>query len=223
LETIPNWCIGVNRIAFGLQAELLENRRYNFIILTSRFSQDCLENLFCSLRAKQIVPNALQVKNNFKQIALSQYLKNPNRSSSYQENDHDFLWDFLDTFHEQKPVHEMPDNQYIMKWLALIFQENLQKGMIKTICRLFCERKKENAVNEVNEEVILAYLFDLVSLFFLILGWNINQSRYSLRKCLVPRSGLNSHWLKQCWWSTKTKIFQDVYFQFSGNTNCTKL
>jgi hypothetical protein len=60
-----------------------------------------LENLLCSLRAKQIVPNALQVKNN-------QYLKNPNRSS-YEEDDHDFLSGFLDTLHEQKPVHEIRD------------------------------------------------------------------------------------------------------------------
>lgn len=91
----------------GLQAELLENRGYDFI-LTSRFSQDCLENLFCSLRAKQIVPNALEVKNNLKLIAVSQYLKNPNRSS-YEEDDHDFLSGFLDTFHEQKPVYEVPE------------------------------------------------------------------------------------------------------------------
>jgi hypothetical protein len=34
--------------------------------------------------------------------------------------------------------------------------------------RLFCEWKV-NAVNEVNDEVMLAYLFDLVSLFFRIL------------------------------------------------------
>jgi hypothetical protein len=69
---------------------------------------ELLENLFCSLRAKQIVPNALQVKNNLKLIAVSQYLKNPNRSS-YEEDDHDFLSGFLDTLHEQKPVHEIRD------------------------------------------------------------------------------------------------------------------
>jgi hypothetical protein len=91
----------------GLQVELLENRGYDFI-LTSRFCQDCLENLFCSLRAKQIVPNALQVKNNLKLIPVSQYLKNPNRSS-YEEDDHDFVSGFLDTLHEQKPVHEIRD------------------------------------------------------------------------------------------------------------------
>jgi hypothetical protein len=54
----------------GLQAELLENRGYDFI-LRSRFSQDSLENLFCSLRAKQIVPIALQVKNNLIVVYLT--------------------------------------------------------------------------------------------------------------------------------------------------------
>jgi hypothetical protein len=58
----------------------------------------------------------------------------------------------------------------------------------------FCECSKENAVNEVNEEVMLAYLFMILILI-------TDQSRYSLRKCPVLRSGLNSQWLKQCWWS----------------------
>jgi hypothetical protein len=56
----------------NVQANLLENKSYKFI-LTSRFSQNCLENLFSSLRAKQIVPNAVQVKNNLKLIFARLY------------------------------------------------------------------------------------------------------------------------------------------------------
>jgi hypothetical protein len=77
--------------------------------------------------------------------------------------------------------------------------------------RLFCEWKKENAVNEGNVEAMLECLFDLVSLVFLILWWNINQSRYSLRKCLVPRSGLNSQWLIKPMLVVHENV--DIYFK----------
>ena len=52
-----------------LHAKLLENKKYEFV-LTSRFSQDCLENLFCTLRSKQIILNAMQVKNHLKLICV---------------------------------------------------------------------------------------------------------------------------------------------------------
>ncbi|KAJ4426849.1 hypothetical protein ANN_26648 [Periplaneta americana] len=87
-----------------LQANLLEDRQYKFL-LTSRFSQDCLENLFSVLRSKQCVPNAVQVKNNLKLICVSQYLRNASRSS-YEEDDREFLSGFLDTLHEVKPKSE---------------------------------------------------------------------------------------------------------------------
>jgi hypothetical protein len=73
----------------------LEEKGYLFI-LTSRFTQDCLENLFSTVRSKQLIPNALQFKNNLKLITLSQYLKDVSRSS-YQKDDREFLADFLDT------------------------------------------------------------------------------------------------------------------------------
>lgn len=87
-----------------LQANLLEDRQYKFL-LTSRFPQDCLENLFSVLKSKQCVPNAVQVKNNLKLICVSQYLRNAPRSS-YEEDDREFLSGFLDTLHEVKPKSE---------------------------------------------------------------------------------------------------------------------
>lgn len=82
-----------------LHSYLLEAKNYSFV-LTSRFSQDCLENLFCILRSKQVVPNAVQVKNNLKLICISQYLKNTS-SSSYEEDDREFLSGFLDSIQVQ--------------------------------------------------------------------------------------------------------------------------
>ena len=48
--------------------------------MTSRFTQDCLENLFSLVRAKQVVPTALQFKNNLKLICVAQFLKNGQRA-----------------------------------------------------------------------------------------------------------------------------------------------
>lgn len=55
-----------------------------------------MENLFSSLRAKNIIPNALQFKNYLKLISVSQYLKDVSRSS-YDEDDRNVLSGFLDT------------------------------------------------------------------------------------------------------------------------------
>lgn len=57
-----------------IQEELIRNKEYTYL-LTSRFSQDCLENLFSAVRARQIVPNAVQFKTHLKLITVSQYLK----------------------------------------------------------------------------------------------------------------------------------------------------
>jgi hypothetical protein len=87
-----------------LHKKLLDDKKYDFV-LTSRFSQDCLENLFSVLRSKQIVPNALQVKNNLKLICVAQYLKEA-RTSSYSEDDRTFLSGFLETLKEKKPDYK---------------------------------------------------------------------------------------------------------------------
>ena len=38
---------------------LIKTRKFSFI-LTSRFSQDCVENLFSQIRRKNVIPNPLQ-------------------------------------------------------------------------------------------------------------------------------------------------------------------
>lgn len=63
--------------------------------LPSRLTQDCLENVFSVVRLKNVIPNALQFKNNLKLITISQYMKDV-RSSSYDTDDREFLSEFLD-------------------------------------------------------------------------------------------------------------------------------
>lgn len=82
----------------------MEEKNYEFV-LTSRLSQDCLENLFYVLRSKQIVPNALQVKNNLKLICVSQYL-HYSASSSYEEDDRELLSGFLETVSDANAKHK---------------------------------------------------------------------------------------------------------------------
>lgn len=75
-----------------LQDLFLNKKNFRFL-LTSRFTQDCLENLFSCMRSIQSIPNALQFKNNLKLICVAQYLKHVS-NSSYDQDDREFLGDF---------------------------------------------------------------------------------------------------------------------------------
>lgn len=77
-----------------LQDLFLNKKNFRFL-LTSRFTQDCLENLFSCMRSIQSIPNALQFKSNLKLICVAQYLKHVS-NSSYEQDDREFLGDFLD-------------------------------------------------------------------------------------------------------------------------------
>lgn len=68
---------------------LLNSRGYLFV-LGGRLSQDCLENLFSLIRARNVIPNALQFNQNLKLIAISQYTK-PLQHSNYDEDERQFL------------------------------------------------------------------------------------------------------------------------------------
>lgn len=67
-------------LILDIQQIFLEDKGFQFL-LTSRFSQDCLENVFSVMRTKNIVPNALQVKNNLKLLSVSQYLRDVPKGS----------------------------------------------------------------------------------------------------------------------------------------------
>lgn len=54
-----------------LQEYCLNESKYKYL-LTGRFTQDCLENLFSLIRFKQPIPNPLLVKQNLKVITITQ-------------------------------------------------------------------------------------------------------------------------------------------------------
>lgn len=83
---------------------LLEKRKYKFVI-AGRFTQDCIENLFSVLRMKNCVLNALQFKNNLKLITISHYMRRV-ATSNYDEDDRQFLPDFLKMVKDSKKSSE---------------------------------------------------------------------------------------------------------------------
>lgn len=78
-----------------LSEYLLNEIGFQFV-LSGRFTQDCIENLFSVIRIKNIIPNALQFKNNlkFELILVAHYMKNIS-NSSYFEDDEEFFSEFL--------------------------------------------------------------------------------------------------------------------------------
>lgn len=76
-----------------LQDVLLGNRGVHFF-LTSRGSQDALENTFSVVRLKGALPTPKQVKHALKNISISQFEKEK-KNSSYQHAGCDFMADFL--------------------------------------------------------------------------------------------------------------------------------
>lgn len=91
-----------------IQTIYLDDKGFNFI-LTSRFTEDCLENVFSIMRTKNIVPNALQVKNNLKLLSVSQYLKDISKGN-YNEDDRTFLSGFLDTLEDSNHKDKKIEN-----------------------------------------------------------------------------------------------------------------
>lgn len=86
-----------------LQHAFLHVKKHKFL-LTSRFTQDCLENSFSQLRYRQPIPTAIQFKNNLKNLCVSQYLTNPRIKTSYEEDEAEHLPGFLDAITQVK-VH----------------------------------------------------------------------------------------------------------------------
>lgn len=80
--------------AIELTKYLLDVEKFEFV-LTGRFTQDCLENLFSVVRSKHVIPTALQFKNDLKLITILQYMKNVG-SASYEQDDREFFSEFLD-------------------------------------------------------------------------------------------------------------------------------
>lgn len=86
-----------------LQNYFFESLEYT-VLYTSRFVQDCLENLFSVIRYKQKRPTALQMKQHLRSITLSQFMHVPN-NSSYDIDEREYLLSLEDLIRKRpRPV-----------------------------------------------------------------------------------------------------------------------
>uniref|UniRef100_A0A0K2TII2 Putative LOC100161707 [Acyrthosiphon pisum] n=1 Tax=Lepeophtheirus salmonis TaxID=72036 RepID=A0A0K2TII2_LEPSM len=85
----------------------LLNEGFSFI-LTARFTQDALENLFSLIRYKSPTPTSLEVQNNLRIIPLSQLMKEKGYFN-YQYDDGEYPIDFLDDLKERGNKSEKAD------------------------------------------------------------------------------------------------------------------
>lgn len=76
-------------------------------LLTSRFTQDCLENLFSSIRIKNSVPTALEFRQALKLISVAQFLKCPD-TSNYCADEGELLAEFLNVSTVDQNYDEEP-------------------------------------------------------------------------------------------------------------------
>lgn len=92
-----------------LQQYFLNEKGYKFL-LTGRFTQDCLENLFSLIRFKQPTPNPLLVKHNLKVISITQicsYSKITSYNNDMEEDDFEQIkFDFFKSSKEMAAARQ---------------------------------------------------------------------------------------------------------------------
>jgi len=97
----------------GLSDDLL-SRGYKFV-LTSRFTSDCIENLFSCVRTNNPIPTPLEFKNKLRLLSVAQYMR-VKSSSSYSVDSGSYLADFIASCKSQAtkqaadPEPEVPES-----------------------------------------------------------------------------------------------------------------
>lgn len=92
-KPVQNGIMITTKSIIQLTKYLIHERGYLYV-LTGRFTQDCLENVFSSMRVRHPIPNALQFKQNLKLLTISNYIKS-SHASSYDEDDGEIIGAFL--------------------------------------------------------------------------------------------------------------------------------
>lgn len=82
-----------------LQQTFFEKYGYE-TLFTSRFTQDCVENLFSVVRLKQRRPTPIQFRSHLRTIAISQYMQEV-KNASYDTDDRAYLTGFMEYMEER--------------------------------------------------------------------------------------------------------------------------
>ncbi len=115
--------------------EVVLNDGGDKFLLTSRLSQDCLENLFSSVRIKTPIPSALEFKRNLRIICVSQYLKVP-ENCNYDVDESIFLAEFL-----------LPARKQLRKLIAHVDDGEPCMLLINNVCTTFDTELKKSELN----------------------------------------------------------------------------
>ena len=86
-KPVQTGCMISTKSVMELSKTLLDSG-FQFV-LTARFLQDCVENIFSSVRFKQPTPTCLEFQNNLRAICASQFL-NTKRTGNYFQDDNTF-------------------------------------------------------------------------------------------------------------------------------------
>lgn len=86
--------------AIEITEYLLKCKKYEYVML-GRFTQDCVENVFSTIRSNQCKPNALQFKCLLKNLFVSQYTADI-RNGNYDTDDGEYLSGFLTDLKENR-------------------------------------------------------------------------------------------------------------------------
>jgi len=119
-------------------------------LLTSRFTQDKLENFFSVVRKKHKTPDALTFKYCIKSITISQYLREVH-NSNYQHDDSGMIADFLDS--KPKKTDLVSENELTAIQQALE-EDDLESAALEQLLPNFCQSKNLPQ----DEEEVLYYI-----------------------------------------------------------------
>lgn len=90
----------------ALSDRLLKPGGMSFL-LTARLTQDCLENIFSTVRQGNPVPTPIEFRNSLKMITVAQYLKTP-KTSSYSLDDSTYLASYLEKLDSRAGENSQP-------------------------------------------------------------------------------------------------------------------
>ena len=99
-------------------------------VLTSHFTQDCLENTFSSIRLRNSVPTPVEFQYALWVVTVGQFLS-PVHTGSYLEDGSDHLADFLDT---QNSTCSPPEVLRVEQLVDLTSPPDITKPCVSPVC-----------------------------------------------------------------------------------------
>ena len=127
-KPIQTGVVTTTKSIIGLQDFLLNKKGFKYV-LTSRFSQDALENLFSQVRLKNPVPTAKEFKTNLRAITIAQYLTEK-KDSNYQNDESEYLADFLN---QSKPKTDAKKSPKLFLSSEITTDETINKKEISVL------------------------------------------------------------------------------------------